>query len=301
MTNEKASGSQLGSAKKSVTRAFSFVLCADDFALSPAVSRGILEALRAGRISATSVMTTRPSWPATARELRQFEGRADVGLHVNLTLGMPLGEMPAFAPAGTLPDVVRVLGHARNGMLPAGEIRDEIARQIDAFAEFFGAWPDFVDGHQHVQVFPQVRTWLLDALDERGLAGKVWLRDSGDRASRILRRGIELKKALGVAFLARGFAEEALRRGYATNDGFSGFSRFDPARDYAADFARYVVAPGRRPLVMCHPGHCDAALEAVDRVTLTRERELAFLLSENFPYLLERAGAASARFGSLGG
>ena len=35
-----------------------FALCADDFALSPAVTRGILEALAAGRLTATSAMTT---------------------------------------------------------------------------------------------------------------------------------------------------------------------------------------------------------------------------------------------------
>lgn len=295
MTSEKARGC----AKRSATRPFRFILCADDYALSPAVSRGILEALEAGRLSASSVMTTRPSWPASARELRGFSGRADIGLHVDLTLGTPLGPMPTFAPAGRLPDVTRVLRQARMGRLPEHEIRNEIARQIDAFAESFGTWPDFVDGHQHVQVLPQVRAWLLDALDERGLAGKIWLRDSGDRASRILRRAVEPAKALGIAFLAKGFAREALRRGYATNEGFAGFSGFDPARDYAADFGRYLKAPGRRHLVMCHPGYCDAELVADDSVTLTRERELGFLVSDDFPRVLERAGATMARFGSL--
>jgi len=299
MTSENARGLRLGRAEKPAMCPFPFILCADDYALSPAVSRGILETLEAGRISATSVMTTRPSWAKGAQELRGFSGRAEVGLHVNLTLGSPLGPMPTFAPAGVLPDVTRVLGQACKGKLPSPEIRAEIARQLDAFAEYFGAWPDFVDGHQHVQILPQIRAWLLDALDERGLAAKVWLRDSGDRAARILRRAVEPKKALGIAFLSQGFALEARRRGYATNDGFSGFSRFDPARDYAADFRRYLRTPGRRHLVMCHPGHCDAELAAHDSVTLTRERELAFLLSDDFPRVLEHAGATMARFGSL--
>ena len=76
---------------------FSFCLCADDYALSPGISRGILEALSAARLSATSVMTTRPFWPKDAHELRQFKTKADIGLHLNLTLGGPLGDMPAFA------------------------------------------------------------------------------------------------------------------------------------------------------------------------------------------------------------
>jgi predicted glycoside hydrolase/deacetylase ChbG (UPF0249 family) len=288
-------------AETPASRPTSFILCADDFALSPAVSRGILEALRRGRLNATSVMTTRPSWPRGARDLHDFVGRAEIGLHVNLTLGAPLGPMPSFAPSGTLPDVYRVLGQARKGTLPEREIRDEIGRQIDAFAAARGTFPDFVDGHQHVQVFPRIRTWLLDALEDRGLSGKAWLRDSGDRAVRILRRGAEPKKALGVAVLARGFAREARRRGFVTNEGFAGFSRFDPARDYAADFRRYLKAPGRRHLVMCHPGYCDDELLAHDSVTLTRETELAFLLSDDFMQFVESAGMALAHPGSLRG
>ena len=41
---------------------FAFMLCADDYALAPGVSIGILEALSAGRLTATSVMTNRPLW-----------------------------------------------------------------------------------------------------------------------------------------------------------------------------------------------------------------------------------------------
>ncbi|MGA8169409.1 MAG: ChbG/HpnK family deacetylase, partial [Methylocystis sp.] len=39
-------------------------LCADDYALSYGVSAGILEALRAGRLSAVSALTNGPRWPA---------------------------------------------------------------------------------------------------------------------------------------------------------------------------------------------------------------------------------------------
>ena len=136
---------------------------------------------------------------------------------------------------------------------------------------------------------------MFACLEEKGFSGKVWLRDSSDRPWRILRRGVELTKALGIAWLGRGFAREASARGYVTNEGFSGFSAFDPAHDYAADFARYLRAPGRRHLIMCHPGYCDEELVAADPVTLSRERELSFLLSPAFTAMLDRNRARLAR------
>jgi predicted glycoside hydrolase/deacetylase ChbG (UPF0249 family) len=46
---------------------------------------------------------------------------------------------------------------------------------------------------------------------------------------------------------------------------------------------------------MCHPGYCDEELVAADPVTLSRERELSFLLSPAFTDMLERKGARLAR------
>jgi hypothetical protein len=274
---------------------FSISLCADDFGLSPGVNRGIVEALEAGRLTATSVMTTRPSWPKGAAALGRFAATADVGLHLNLTLGSPLSFMPHFASSGHLPNITRLFRAARKGDLPELEIRREIARQFDSFVEHFGAAPNFVDGHQHVQILPRIRHWLFDELEARGLRGKTWVRDSADRPARILRRGGELKKALGVAWIARGFARAAAARGFSTNNGFAGFSGFDPCGDYAVAFAAYLRAPGRRHLIMCHPGYCDEELVLIDPVTLTRERELSFLLSPAFADLLDRACARLAR------
>ena len=79
--------------------AISFNFCADDFALSPGVSRGILEAVAAGRLTATSVMTS-SSGRRGACCFRLSEGAVDIGLHFNLTLGPPLSAMAKFAPSG---------------------------------------------------------------------------------------------------------------------------------------------------------------------------------------------------------
>ena len=181
-----------------------FALCADDYALTPGVSRGILEMLAAGRLTAVSVMVTEPGWPAAAGELRPFLSSADIGLHFNLTLGSPLGAMPGFGASSNFPALALLVRSALLGRLPVTEIGAEIARQIDAFTQHFGRLPDYVDGHQHVHALPGIRDALLRTLREQGLAGRLWLRDPSDRWDAILARPLK-GKALAVAALSAGF------------------------------------------------------------------------------------------------
>ena len=282
-----------------MTALASVALCADDFALSPAVTQGILEALAAGRLTATSAMTTQGNWPDAAKAFRALRPDADFGLHFNLTLGGPLGKMPSFAPNGAFPAMNAIVPAAWRAALPRHEIRDELRRQLDAFEDAYGAPPDYVDGHQHVQVLPGIAEDLIAELSRRGLAGKIWLRDSADRPKRIFARGRHWGKALTVAALARGFRAKAKAAGFKLNDGFSGFSDFDAKADYGADFATYLRAPGARPLIMGHPGHVDAELARLDPVTESRETELAFLLSDRLGVLLAEASAKLARLSAM--
>ena len=280
-----------------MSKPFRFALCADDYAMAPGVSRGIREALEAGRLSATSAMTNFDAWPKEATALRPFADRADIGLHLNLTCGRPLGAMPTFASAGALPTIGDVIrpprGETARHSAIAAEIAAEIERQLDAFVDSMGRPPDHVDGHQHVQVLPPVRRLLLAALDRRGW--RPWLRDSADRPLRIIRRGVAPIKAAGVAWLARGFSRDASRAGFATNEGFAGFSTFDTTRPYASAFSSYLAAPGAAQLVMCHPGHADETLRRLDPVVDSRERELAFLLSPMFGEVLMAREATLTR------
>jgi predicted glycoside hydrolase/deacetylase ChbG (UPF0249 family) len=270
-------------------------LCADDYGLSHGVSVGILEALDAGRLTAVSALVNGSRWPAMGRALLRHCQNADVGLHFNLTLGRSLGFMPKFAPIGTFPSVSEVIRLAMRRKLPMDEIRAEIDRQLDRFEAVMERRPDFVDGHQHVHVLPGIREALLEAMMARNLAGRAWVRDASDDLHRIVLRGAHARKALAVRALSSGFQRAANWRGFAVNDGFSGFSDFDPGKDYAKAFETYLRAPGRRHLIMCHPGHVDEELKAQDPVTITREQELAFLLSPRFPEMLEKRGLKLAR------
>ena len=250
-----------------------------------------MAALEAGRLSATSVMSNQPDWALSAGALKRFHGRAEIGLHLNLTLGYPLTSMPAFAPSGHFPTLGQVIRPVFLSNLPEQEIRAEIAAQWDAFVQHWGGPPDYVDGHQHVHGLPQISDILLDELSRRDLPKDFWLRQSADSLARIFTRKIEWPKALIVSALTSSFAHKAKKRGFVLNDGFAGFSSFKADGSYKECFASYLKSPGTNHLIMCHPGIPDDELRSLESVVESRQQELDFLLSPRFESILQDAGA----------
>lgn len=273
-------------------------LCADDYALTDGVSRGIEELVAAGRLSATSALVTTRHWPQHGRRVGELRRAIAVGLHFNLTLGAPLGRMPGLAPKGRLPAIGTLVQQVLLGRISNDEVREEMLRQIARFREVAGCDPDFVDGHQHAHALPGVRTGVIAALQAAFPAGglRPWVRDPADTLSRILGRGAATAKALQIAALSRGFGAAVRAAGFATNDSFSGVSPFDRGTPFAQELARFFSHPGSRHLVMCHPGHADEELATLDPVVGRREDELAALMA--YPRLDAMIVHASVRGGA---
>lgn len=251
------------------------ILCADDFAIAPGVNTGIEELAAAGRLSATSAIVTLPRWPSDAPRLASLADRIAIGLHINLTLGAPLGAMPRLAPAGRLPPLSLLTRMAMLGRVDPREIAAEVDRQIDSFRRHTGREPDFLDGHQHTHALPRVRDGVLAALAAAFPGAKPLIRDPSDRHQRILARHAATGKSLLISLLAAGFGARLRKVGFPTNDGFSGVSPFDRHRPFADELKRFLSHPGSRHLVMCHPGRADSELAALDPVVMRREDELA--------------------------
>ena len=258
------------------------VLCADDYAMTVGVSRSIEELAGAGCLSAASAMVTTRHWPDLGDRARKLRGDIAVGLHLNLTLGSPLGAMPHFAPNNRLPKVGDVTARALRGEIDCKEIAAEVRRQLDRFEEICGHPPDFVDGHQHVHALPGLRHGVLDALANRTWKTRPLVRDPADRLASILKRGTALPKALTLAWLARGFGAAARRAGFPVNDSFAGLTDFAPMGT-ARDFERAAIGAGPLHLVMCHPAHVDHELGAIDPVTERRRIEHQYLM-DNRPF-----------------
>lgn len=256
------------------------VLCADDYALTEGVSRAVGELAAARRLSATSVLVTTQHWPAMAQRLVVHRGRLALGLHLNLTLGGPLGAMPRLAPNGTFPKRNALIARALLGLVDLAEIGAEIERQLDAFEKGLGFAPDHIDGHEHVHVLSGIRQPLFGVVAGRYPGVKPLIRDPSDRWRSIAARGGSRTKAMLVGALALRFGAAARRRGLPTNEGFSGFSDFDVKEPYAEELERALRAPAPRHIVMCHPGHADAELSAIDPVVERRRMEYDALMRD---------------------
>jgi hypothetical protein len=269
------------------------VLCADDYGISPAVDTAIRDLIARRRINATSVMVASPHFDrAAAAALREAAAqRAAIGLHVTLTAPFkPLS--PGFAPQrhGAFLSLSAMLRRSHLRALQPALLAAEIARQFAAFAEAFGGPPDFVDGHQHVQLFPQVREALLRVA--KAAAPQAWLRQCG-RATPAQRRFAD-PKALLLDGLSRRFRRLAAAHGMRTNPAFAGTYAFRSDAAYARLFAGFLDRLPDGGLIMCHPGHVDDALRRLDPLTDLREREYRFFLADDFPRLLAAHGAALA-------
>ena len=177
------------------------ILCADDYAMTEGVSRAIGELAAARRLSATSVLVTSRHWPRMAPRLLIHRPHLSIGLHLDLTLGPPLGAMRRLAPHGKFPPLASLATWALGGVLDIEEISAEIGRQLDHFEANLGFPPDHIDGHQHVHVLPGIRRALLNTVSKRYRMRPPLVRDPSDRPSVILSRQTATAKALSLGGL----------------------------------------------------------------------------------------------------
>jgi chitin disaccharide deacetylase len=258
------------------------MLCADDYAMTAGISRSIEILAAARRLSATSAMTNSRHWALDAPRIREHRGSLSIGLHLNFTLGAPLSARSHIAPQGHFPPLKTILRLALTGQLKTEHLASEIARQLDAFETVFGTPPDHIDGHQHVQVLPTIRTALITELARRYPNNPPLLRDPTDRRVHGLPFSRAALKARIANGLAAGFSAAAATKGIPVNSGFSGFSAFDTTQSYGDELATECAHAGPRHIVMCHPGFNDAELATLDPVTARRDQEHQGLLDADW-------------------
>jgi predicted glycoside hydrolase/deacetylase ChbG (UPF0249 family) len=262
-------------------------LCADDYGISPGVNRAIRDLIARGRLNATSAMVV---GPAIGRDevdalntAASNSPRCAIGLHAILSAPFhPLTMHFRPLDGGLFLPFPKLLRAGLLRRLDPEIIRAELAAQIAAFVEKFGRAPDFVDGHQHVQLFPQVRDAFLAAVKEA--APQAWVRQGGRNQPLAQRLGSP--KALVLDFLSSQFRARAAQAGVTFNPGFAGAYDFSKQADFGELMQQFLDGLPEEGLIMCHPGFVDDILISLDPLTDQREHEHAFLAGDAFPPLL---------------
>lgn len=262
----------------------SLVVCADDFALNPGVSRAIVELAELGRISATSAMVCAPHWQAHAPWLRDLSGHIGVGLHLDLT--SPWAQRESHGQG-----LGRAIGHSLLRLTDATTAEQVIANQLDRFEQVWQAPPDHIDGHQHVQQFAVWREALVRLVAQRYRPGqRPWLRVSrpvpADRGFKTWLIG-----AMGASQL-----DQLSRAAHIPcSRHLVGISDFQgDAAQWLRQAAQWLdwVSASDGAVMMCHPGLADP--DTSDGIASARKQEWLALASPDWPALLQQHGVILA-------
>ena len=252
-------------------------LCADDFALNAPVSEAITDLLVSDRLSITSCMSDSPLWPTAGTRLRMLGMAHRAGLHFNLTEAFP--GYPAHA-------LGQLMLQTRAGLANRRLIRHSLRRQLDRYETIMGAAPVFIDGHQHVHVFPAVRQVLLDELAQR-YRFTPWLRNISPMIGPYPGAKARVLAMMGGTRFAR-----QLRSGrWRSNRAFAGLYNLRPDGGFARHMLSWLARLPDEGLIMCHPA---THAEPGDVIGPARAAEYIWLASEAWPQALAGSGVTLA-------
>jgi len=278
------------------------IVNADDFGYTRGVNRAILEVCRGGVVTSTSLLANGAAFE-DAVEAAASEPRLDVGCHLNFIEGKPV------SPPERIPHLVgsdgrflkawQLASRLTLGAVPESEIEQEAGAQIEKLLQA-GLRVSHVDTHKHTHTHPAVARSIARAARRCGIG---WIRRPFENflpggagrlsAKRIL---VGLLNLLAPSFERRMAAMEMALPDYFTGIVLTG-------RLTREAFGETLAAlPAGVTEVMCHPGYCDAELDAAP-TRLRRERELERETVSDGAWLAQArdSGIRLTSFGELSG
>ena len=227
-----------------------FILCADDYGLNPSINDAILELIRLKKLQATSCLVNSPNFLHAAQLLRPHLDKAQVGLHFNLTEGMPLTNLPKHH-FGSLKKII-ILSHLH--LLNQTAIAKEFEAQLDRFIQTIGKPPDFIDGHQYIHQFPIIRSAVFSIYKKKFKQIKPYIRVPANSLLSVLSKSFTQPKQLIIAFTGAFALRRRLKKlSIPYNKTFSGIYDFSTKQPYSVLFAKFLKEIQENGLIVCHP------------------------------------------------
>jgi hypothetical protein len=270
------------------------IVNADDFGMSPAVSRGILEAHHHGIVTSTTVMIVMPEAGEALAQAVESIPNLGFGLHVVLA-----GQCAPALPAEQVPTLVRSDGRFYDGEFywsltrdhfNADEVRAEIHAQCRRFIDFAGRPPTHLDSHYHAAyLHPAALSALFDLAEEYDIPIRnpgVDLNNLDDTLRRRVGDGLydDLRPIYDRRRLPRWPLETLALDS-------------DTTVDKLIEWVRAL--PEGVTEMMCHPGRVDDLLIERDGWTDRREPEIALLSDPAVRAAISAEGVELVTFSAL--
>jgi chitin disaccharide deacetylase len=277
------------------------ILCADDFGISPAVSKSICMLAEQNRISATSVMVVYEDWNIYCNALLNLKSHLDIGLHFVLT------DSPPVSPKNNIVSIVnsdsnfynmkQFMKRAWLGHVKKEDVLKELTAQYDKFFETFGVQPDFIDGHHNVHQYPIVDDTVIEFVKSRGIENKIYLRNTSYSLGSIFLQGIDCLKTAFISFQGSSFKKKLLNNGLRTNESFGGVYSLTRTNKFEDRIFEFCCSAGyKNGIIMLHPGKVDTILSERDSFCNGREIEEQVLLDQSFPKTLKSLNIGLDKF-----
>ncbi len=286
------------------------IICADDFAQNEDISEGVLSLMRMQRINATSCMVNSGCWRDMSEALHALKSTHFIGLHLNLTQGQPLSAMWRKHEGEMFPSLKHLLKRCYLNQLREDVVAAEIQAQLDVFTHSMHLYPDFIDGHQHIQQFPVIRRALmlvhgqqmghvelesksqenipLESIDDTLSHEATFFRNTYNGWQDYLQMTGFPKPQL-LALLGGMRFKHLLKQAYIpTNNRFYGVYHFKRAQRYRHYFQRFLKDIHDGGVIMCHPGN--VSQDTTDPLHAYRSHELDYFMSGTFLSDLEASG-----------
>ncbi len=254
------------------------IVCADDFGQNVEISEGIVHLAEQKRINAISCMVNSEYWYDAYPALRTLQSSTYIGLHLNFTHGHALSDAWRNQHGTLFTGLPTLLKKAYLSHLDTAAIRAEIKAQLDVFHQSMKAWPDFIDGHQHIHQLPNIREILIDVCVD--LPVDTFIRKTTNGWKDFLSTDGFPKRQIIALLGGITFQSRLIKKAILCNSSFSGIYNFKRAADYRYYFKRFLANTQKGGLIMCHAGNVSDDVD--DPLHDYRHYELNYLMSDEY-------------------
>jgi predicted glycoside hydrolase/deacetylase ChbG (UPF0249 family) len=273
------------------------IVVADDYGIGPATSAGILHLCQLGAVTGTVLLVNSPHAVDAVRAWQSANVDADLGWHPCLTIDRPIAPLERVSSLtlrdGRFPTLGRLMAWLMLGRCRPSEVVIEFRAQLQRFREMTGHWPDVVNSHHHIQIFPIVGAALRWVLREVGI--RPYLRRVHEPWATLRHVPGARAKRLFLSSLGSPEANRQHTDGFPGNDFLAGITDPEWVHD-PAFFGRWLNhVPGEVVELTCHPGEHDKTIfgrdaKPGDGNVERREQELAMLSNDSFAAAVASAG-----------